>query len=129
MQFVEEITFDFNQNKLITTPVTVYPISNSLKMHDIWNSSYSSRMEHFLKSVLAEKMIKSSKETPKKENYFVIPDIYVVPCLVLRYLILSQQFLCTTDIDAFIITFVYLFMFNRKRFLVNFLFLYFKTVY
>lgn len=104
---VDEIEFDpTNESKRII-PIRVTPFNKTMSLEDIWNMPQKERITHFLTSVkslnIYGMIIPPVKYSPDE---FIYKD-YLIPCCVLRYLIQFSEILSENDIEAFLITFVY----------------------
>ena len=88
-------------------------------MEELWLKDPGSKIEYFCKCVSAQSLTKAFQDKFSKIRDFIIDFNFVLPCMVLRYMISNGELLCQSDIDAFLVSFVYIFKNNTKTFQVN----------
>lgn len=126
---VEEITYDSKTEDIKRDSLLIYPFSgNELVMEQLWRMDcvYSKKFKHFLNSIQAndvgESFSYARSHTDKCNLRHVriqYKDDFFLPCCVLRYLIQTERLLCSSDIDAFLITFVYTRSNQHRKHFVN----------
>ena len=114
---VEEIIFDSGSKIERIQKIDI--INDVMNMEELWLKESVFKIEYFCKCVLAMSLTKAFQDKFSKVRDFIIDFNFVLPCMVLRYMISNGELLCQTDVDAFLVSFVYIFNYNKKTFQVN----------
>lgn len=105
---IEEIIYDLASNSIKTIPLIVYPLYAKITMEEIWKLDSHKKMKYFLKIIYNEDMIGTFNFLPYVRNETFHDNEFFIPCCALRYMIRKHKLLCKSDIEAFLITFVFL---------------------
>lgn len=106
---IDEIAYEPKNKIMKVVPVTVFPLSDEYNINKLLKRPPRDRLELLLHSLRSSDLISAFYvDTNSSANNLKFDNKFVVPCLVLRYLLLKNyMILCFNDIEAFLWTFIW----------------------
>ncbi len=105
---VEEFVYNPDTERVDTIPITVCPLNNAFTLEDLWKNQTNERMAYFLRSISNQDMMGTFDFQPYVRKQKFSDVSLFIPCCAIRYLIREHRLLCLKDIDAFLLTFVFI---------------------
>ena len=107
---IEEILYDTKEKKMKSIQMKIDPITEDFNIKKLWQKSLSYKYEQFLYCLNSSRLFSFYFfEDDRYIGNSNFDEIFHVPCLILRYLIVQNYLiLCVSDIQAFLLTFVWI---------------------
>jgi hypothetical protein len=106
---VHEIRLDLDSNQRAIKELSIKSFEH-LSINSLWDrtSARKFRLDHFLDSIKCKNLCEQIYSKAIHGNY-------IVPCLVLRYILMKTSYLTLKDIQAFATTFTMLYKYNSDK--------------